>query len=469
MLEEAKAALSPSAQTMHWITVEQPGDPSACSLDPDFQPTSPAADAIAFLQYTSGSTADPKGVMVSQGNVSSNERMIQRAFGHDQDSTVVGWAPFFHDQGLIGNVLQPPCAGATSILMSPMTFVRWPLRWLAAISRYRAHTSGGPNFAFDACAERAARVDIPGLDLSSWKIAFNGAEPIRPETLRRFSRVFAPYGFRPEAFYPCYGIAEATLFVSGSRKCRGPRLLEADAEELRRGRYAPARDGSGQTLVGSGLISVPEWQESEEPEGPDVQIVDPETGHPRAAGQVGEIWVAGPHVAQGYWRHPEATAASFHAALRNEPGRRYLRTGDLGFVADGELYVAGRLKDLVIIRGRNYYPQDIEHTVQSAHPALRPTGCAAFSVAGTLGERLVVVQEVKPREALLADVASIVSDIRAAVIRDYQLAVSDLVLTLPGQLQKTSSGKIMRAAARRRYLEAGFRVWAPPSGERTRP
>jgi acyl-CoA synthetase (AMP-forming)/AMP-acid ligase II len=385
--------------------------------------------------------------MVSHGNLAANEEMIRRAFGHDQHSTVVGWAPFFHDQGLIGNVLQPLYAGATSILMSPMAFIRRPLLWLSTISRYRAHTSGGPNFAFDACVAQAAKGNVPDLELSCWKVAFNGAEPIRPETLRRFSETFAPFGFSEGALYPCYGLAEATLLVTGGRKGRGPRTVEADVGELAHRRYAPA--SSGRTLAGSGAV-LP---------GEDLRVVDPETGRGCAPDRVGEIWIAGDHVAQGYWRRPAATADTFHAECEGQ--RAFLRTGDLGVVVDGELYIVGRLKDLVIIRGRNYYPQDIEHTAQSSHPALKPGGCAAFSVPGVHGDKLVVVQEIKREQRLKADVLDVAASIRAGITQEHQLAVSDLVLTLPGQLQKTSSGKIMRAAARKRYLEAGFEVWAP--------
>jgi acyl-CoA synthetase (AMP-forming)/AMP-acid ligase II len=463
-LADARAALAgpvasetvasePDAGALRWLVVDRPGDQHTGPVAPAFHPLPAAPEEIAFLQYTSGSTADPKGVMVSHGNLRANEAMIQRAFGHDADSTVVGWAPFFHDQGLIGNVLQPLYVGATSVLMSPLTFARWPLSWLSAISKYRAHTSGGPNFAFDACVARAARGDIPDLDLGSWQVAFNGAEPVRQETLRRFAQTFAPYGFRPEALYPCYGLAEATLLVTGSGKGRGPRTIGVDPAELGRERYVPVADGHGQLLAGSGQAVPPKET------GADVAIVDPATGLPCPADRIGEIWVTGPHVAQGYWGRREATEATFGGRLPGDD-RRYLRTGDLGFIADGELYVVGRLKDLVIIRGRNYYPQDIEHTVASSHPALRPGGCAAFSVsAASGGEQLVVVQEVKPGEGTRSGADDIAGTVRAAVIREYQVAVDDLVFTLPGQLQKTSSGKIMRSAARKRYLEAGFKPW----------
>ena len=503
-LAVGQAALQAVGEGLHWLAVDEAVDRANRAADragraaslgvgggdqavglvglsglpgPAFRPEPPAPDSIAFLQYTSGSTADPKGVMVSHANLCANERMIARGFGHDQDSTVVGWAPFFHDQGLIGNVLQPLWIGSTSILMSPMTFARWPLRWLSAISKYRAHTSGGPNFAFDACVARAARGNVPDLDLSCWQVAFNGAEPIRPETLSRFSETFAPFGFRPEAFYPCYGLAEATLLVTGSRKGRGPRTLTVDADELGRRRYVPVPGGPDRTLVGSGLVSSADpvdpgklgspgsLGDSGDPgsQGADVRIVDPATGRPCAPDEVGEIWVAGPHVARGYWRRLEVTEATFLARCDNEPDRAYLRTGDLGFIADGELYVVGRLKDLVIIRGRNYYPQDIEQTVVASHPALNPGGCAAFSVSASAGgEQLVVVQEIKRDEGALAGASDIAGSIRAAVIRDHQLSLGDLVLTPAGQLQKTSSGKIMRAAARKRYLEDGFQAWPRP-------
>jgi acyl-CoA synthetase (AMP-forming)/AMP-acid ligase II len=445
MIEDIRATVEDIGGALHWYAVDQVT--GAASFDPE--PCSP--DAIAFLQYTSGSTSDPKGVMVSHRNLSVNQEMIRRAFGHDQHSTVVGWAPLFHDQGLIGNVLQPLYLGATSILMSPMTFIRWPLLWLSAISRYRAHTSGGPNFAFDACVARATKGNIPEFDLSCWKVAFNGAEPIRPETLRRFSETFAPFGFTAAALYPCYGLAEATLLVTGSGKGRGPRTVEADVDELAHRRYASAPAGDGRPLAGSGLVLPDEV----------LRIVDPETGRSCSANEVGEVWVAGEHVAQGYWRRPEATVEIFQAECDGEAGRTHLRTGDLGVLVDGELYIVGRLKDSMIIRGRNYYPQDIEHTAQAAHPALKPAGCAAFAVPGADGERLVVVQEVKGEQRRKADAMDVTASIRAAIMREHELSVSDLVLTLPGRLAKTSSGKIMRAAAKERYLGAGFDVWTP--------
>lgn len=432
---------------LHWIAVDQPDTDPVADVEP--YPSTP--DTLAFLQYTSGSTSAPKGVMVSHGNLATNQEMIRDAFGHDRESTVVGWAPFFHDQGLIGNVLQPLYVGATAILMSPMAFIRRPLLWLSTISKYRAHTSGGPNFAFDACVAHAARTTVPELDLSCWRVAFNGAEPIRPETLHRFTTTFAPHGFRCGTHYPCYGLAESTLLVTGSRKGRGARVLAVDTDELAQRRLRNGTDGPGRILVGSGT-PLP---------GEQVRIVDPATGKPCADNEVGEIWISGGHVAQGYWQRPEVSAQTFQASCPDEPGRTYLRTGDLGVLTDGELYVVGRIKDVLIIRGRNYYPQDIEQTAASAHPALRSDGCAAFSVSGNDGEQLVVVQEIKRVARSEADPDDVRGSIRAAITQEHQLSVRDVVLTTPGQLAKTSSGKIMRAAARKRYQDGEFAVWTP--------
>lgn len=441
MIEPLRPQWEPICAVAHWLAVDD-----LPMVDSDWTPSPAEPDSVAFLQYTSGSTSTPKGVMVSHRNLIANEEMIRRAFGHDRESTVVGWAPFFHDQGLIGNVLQPLYVGATSILMSPATFIRRPLLWLEAISRYRAHTSGGPNFAFDACVARAAAGGVPDLDLSSWRVAFNGAEPIRAETLSRFTKAFAPYGFTEQALYPCYGLAEATLLVSGSVKGRGPRVIDADIDALGERRYASVAPGAGRALVGSGQV-LP---------GEELRIVDPETGRPCPADRIGEIWVAGDHVAQGYWDRPEVTADILRAHRADDSTRNYLRTGDLGVVVDGELYVVGRLKDMVIVRGRNHYPHDIEYTVQRAHPALRVGGGAVFSVPGRDDEKVVVVQEIRRDRARDADALDIAGAIRAAVLREHDLALAEVVLTDADQVQKTSSGKIMRAAARKRYLAGEF-------------
>ncbi|MCX4091565.1 AMP-binding protein [Nocardia sp. alder85J] len=448
-----RQALEPLCPTAQWLDVDEIG----AEVRPDAVSAPIDPDAVAFLQYTSGSTAAPKGVRVTHRNVAANQEMIRLAFGHDHNSTVVGWAPFFHDQGLIGNVLQPIHVGARAILMSPAAFIRRPLLWLSTISRYRAHTSGGPNFAFDACVARAVGGKVPtDLDLSSWRVAFDGAEPIRAETLYRFAAVFAPHGFDARALYPCYGQAEATLLVTGSAKGRGPRTADVDAEALAQRRWAPAGGGRTRTLVGSGRV-LP---------GQHLRIVDPDTGAPCPPDRAGEIWVSGDHVAQGYWERPTQTEQTFGARCADRPERTYLRTGDLGVLADGELYVVGRLKDLIIIRGRNIYPQDIENTVQGAHPALRAGRCAAFAVPADAADpdavaKLVVVQEMRRDPHLDADPAEVAGCVRAAVLAEHELAIGDLVLARAEQLRKTSSGKIMRTAARQQYLDGGFALWSP--------
>jgi acyl-CoA synthetase (AMP-forming)/AMP-acid ligase II len=442
-LDVLREALAPVGGPLDWLAVD--------ASDPEEAPTGGprrcAADEIAFLQYTSGSTAAPKGVRVSHGNLAANEEMIRRAFGHDAGTSVVGWAPFFHDQGLIGNVLQPLWVGASATFLSPMTFVRRPLLWLETISRYRAHTSGGPNFAFEACVAAARRGPVPELDLSCWKVAFNGAEPVRPDTMRAFAATFGPHGFDPDAMYPCYGLAEATLIVTGSGKGRGPRTTGVDVEALAAGRFVP---GTGRELAGSGAV-LP---------GAEVRIADPRTRLPCGPDQVGEIWVSGENVAQGYWRRPAATRETFGARLADAPGRTYLRTGDLGVLIDGELYVVGRLKDVTIIRGRNHHPHDIEHTVAAAHPALQPGAGVAFGVPGPQGERLVVVQEVRREYRRAGDRSEVTAAVRAALAREHGLAAA-LVLTLPGRVPRTSSGKVRRSAARAQYAADGFDAWQP--------
>ncbi|HEV8580076.1 MAG TPA: non-ribosomal peptide synthase/polyketide synthase [Thermoanaerobaculia bacterium] len=435
------AAVVPELGAVRWIatdlldTAAAPGEPLP---EPD-------PEAIAFLQYTSGSTAEPKGVMVTHANLLHNEQLIGEAFGMDEESVVVGWLPLYHDMGLIGNVLQPLHAGARCVLMPPISFLQRPLRWLEAISRHRGTTSGGPNFAYELCLRKASPEALVGLDLASWQVAFNGAEPVRASTLERFAETFAPCGFRPQAIYPCYGLAEATLFVTGGGRGRQPRRALLDAEALERNEAVPAAlaDGTARLVVGCGQA----WG------GQRVVVADPETGTACPAGAVGEIWVSGPSVARGYWRNQEATERDFNAFLLIAEGHSegpFLRTGDLGFVADGELYITGRLKDLVILRGRNHYPQDLELTAEASHPDLRPGNGAAFSVEVSGEERLVLVLEVERRRR--KGFEEVAEAVRRAVAAEHEVQVFEVVLIRPGALPKTSSGKVQRSLCRRLYL-----------------
>ncbi|HEY7215694.1 MAG TPA: AMP-binding protein, partial [Thermoanaerobaculia bacterium] len=402
-----------------------------------------AESTLAFLQYTSGSTGTPKGVMLSHGNLLHNSRELRRCFGYTAESRGVIWLPPYHDMGLIGGILQPVHGGFPAVLMAPVSFLQQPLRWLAAISRSRATISGGPDFAYDLCVRRIPPAEREGLDLASWEVAFTGAEPVRAATLERFAEAFAPCGFRRRAFYPCYGLAEATLIVSGGAPGGGAVERSFDGEALERHRAVPAAAG-GRRLIGNGRGVLDQR----------LAIVDAESSAPCPAGRVGEVWVAGPSVAQGYWNRPEETAATFRARLAGDGP--YLRTGDLGFLDGGELFITGRLKDLVILRGRNHYPQDIEATVEAAHPALRPAGAAAFSVEVAGEERLVVVAEVE--RTAKGDLEEVAGAVREAVVQEHEAQVHEVVLIRTATLPKTSSGKVQRGACRSSYLAGELAV-----------
>jgi amino acid adenylation domain-containing protein/thioester reductase-like protein len=431
-------------QALQWLTTDGPES----GMENDWHSPGVTADTLAFLQYTSGSTGTPKGVMLSHGNLLYNQRMIQQAFEHTEQSIVVGWLPLYHDMGLIGNVFQPLYVGIPCILMSPIHFLQQPLRWLRAISSYKATTSGGPNFAYDLCVQKSTPEQRAMLNLSSWNLAFSGAEPVRAETLERFAACFEPCGFRREAFYPCYGLAEATLFVSGGKKATPPvvRTFQGGTLEQHRVIETSTENDDARTLVSCGQTLLDQK----------AVIVHPESLTKCPPDQVGEIWVAGPCVAQGYRNRPEETKHTFQAYLADTGEGPFLRTGDLGFLKDGELFITGRLKDLIIIRGRNLYPQDIELTVERCHPALR-SGCgAAFAVEVAQAERLVVVQEVERHQS--PDLDAVVDAIRRAVAEEHEVQVYAVVLIKTGSIPKTSSGKIQRHACRARFLAGSLEV-----------
>ncbi|ABA25098.1 Amino acid adenylation (plasmid) [Trichormus variabilis ATCC 29413] len=409
-------------------------------------------DTLAFLQYTSGSTGTPKGVMVSHGNLLHNQLLIKQAMQHTTATIFVGWLPLFHDMGLVGNMLQPLYLGIPCILMSPVAFLQKPVRWLQAISQYRATTSGGPNFAYDLCVRKITAEQRATLDLSSWEVAFNGAEPVRQATLEKFAVTFGECGFRREAFYPCYGMAETTLIVSGGCKTTPPVLQPVQSDALAQNQIVPAKAGEigTQILVGCGqpLADLK------------IVIVDPQTLSACSDRQVGEIWVAGASVAQGYWHQPEQTESTFKAYTKDTKEGPFLRTGDLGFLQDGELFITGRLKDLIIIRGRNYYPQDIENTVQQSHPALEPHGGAAFSIDVDGEERLVIAQEVQRSHIRKLDIDEVIATIRAAVAVNHEIQLYGVLLLKPGSILRTSSGKIQRYACRAKFLAGSWETIA---------
>ena len=421
---------------------------------PAFQEPDITPETLVFLQYTSGSTGSPKGVMVTHGCLLANQQAIGEAFATSGEDICVSWLPLYHDMGLIGTVLHALYRGFHSILFSSVQFIRDPFSWLEVIARYRATLSGGPNFAYQLLVAKFDRERAAALDLSCWRVAFNGAEPVRAATLTRFAETFAQTGFRPEVSFPCYGMAEATLLITGPPPQRPPTIFHLDEAALAENR-AIASPESKRALVGCGHVQP----------GHALYIVDPDNGVVCGENQVGEIWFSGPSVARGYWQQEERNSRDFGARLGEEGP--FLRTGDLGFLHEGELFITGRLKDLIIIRGRNYYPQDLELTVERAHPALRPGCGAAFTIEDEAGERLVVAQEVARSALKNLDHEAVSAAIRTAVAERHELQVDAVVLLETGAVPKTSSGKIRRATCRSQYLAGDLKTVAENVLKRT--
>jgi acyl-CoA synthetase (AMP-forming)/AMP-acid ligase II len=426
------------------------GDGATAVESAQDRPSRPKPHDVAFLQYTSGSTSTPKGVMVTHGNMLANAEMIRQSHDNSARSTYVSWVPHYHDMGLMLNALQSLYVGALGVLLSPVSFLQRPMIWLQAISDYRAQVSGGPNFAFDLCVDRFNADAMRGTDLSCWQLALNGAEPVMASTLDRFAATFRPFGFDACAFFPAYGLTEATVLASAGHRGQGAKLKKLSLAGLHQRRVMPAeaRD-KPYTLVGCGRALPEEC----------IAIVDPIGRCKLGPNDIGEIWVNGPNVAAGYWGKPELSEEVFAGVVEGVPTKSWLRTGDLGFADEqGELFITGRLKDLIIVRGVNHHPHDIEKTVQDSHPALRRNYGAAFaSLNGRSEECLVIIQEVERTERHRLAPEELKDIIREAVVDEHGIAPHRIVLIRPGQVSRTTSGKIQRSLVRQRWLAGQLR------------
>lgn len=439
-LVENELAEFPELEQMRWIDTEQ----IDLALGDKWQDPKIALDQLAYLQYTSGSTSTPKGVMLTHYNLMFHLATLQQACGYEADSISTTWMPYFHDYGLVEGLMVPLYNGTPCYVISPFAFIKQPLQWLRNITRYRVTHSQAPNFAYEQCLRRVQPQDISELDLSCWQVAATGAEPINPQVVARFAETFAACGFSPQAFTPAYGLAENTLVVSSKPKGKEPVFCTLEAAALQQNRIVEAdsaQEDGVRTIVSCGCL-VGNTQ---------VAIVHPETLERCAVDEVGEIWVSAPSMAQGYWQRPEETERTFKAYIKDTGEGPFLRTGDLGFLKNDQLLITGRIKDLIIIRGSNHYPQDIEWTLQQLNPALRPDYGAAFSIEVDGEEKLVVVQEVKRRSQNL-DAQKLIVDISEAIAQEHELQVYSIVLAKSGNIFKTASGKIQRRACRDHFL-----------------
>lgn len=461
-LQGSWQAQFPDGKNLSWIATDRVLVANAAN----WQEQKIERDAIAYFQYTSGSTGTPKAVVITHGNVLQNCANFQQTFP-TLDFRGVGWLPLTHDMGLVAGVMQTIYAGAFTAFMSPIAVFQNPSRWLKAVSTYEATISGGPNFAYDICVQRVKPEEITDLDLSNWQIAGNGAEPVRSETLERFTEIFAPYGFRREAFYLSYGMAEATLVISGGAVNKTSTIQFVDEQALQQNRVVMvAKDQPGARAVTSCGHAWP---------GNRVIIVNPQTLTPCLSDGVGEIWVQGLGVSSSYWHRPEETGRTFQGYLADSGEGPFLRTGDLGFIHNHELFITGRLKDMMIFWGRNFYPQILEQTSQKSHPALSANASAAFSVDVEGEERLIIVQEVNRhtlRKLNSEQLAEIIAAIRQAMIMQHLVEVYAIALIKPSSLPKTTSGKVQRRRCRDLFLAGKLALveqWFCPVSERLDP
>ncbi|HLJ35069.1 MAG TPA: fatty acyl-AMP ligase, partial [Ktedonobacteraceae bacterium] len=457
--------LIPDLQHLEWIAT----DTLDSSLAAGWQAPAVTSESLAFLQYTSGSTATPRGVMVTHGNLLHNLGLMHRHCEQTHESHMVCWLPPYHDMGLIGGILFPLYEGFPSTLMSPLAFLQRPFRWLQAISRTGATISVAPNFAYDLCMRKTTPEQRAGLDLSRWELAANGAEPVREGTLRRFAATFASCGFHAEAMFPCYGLAEATLMVASGKLATPPVISTVQRWALEQNRVIEGQTEDADTWK---LVGYDQVQPDER-----IAIVHPDTFKQCRPGQVGEIWIASPSVARGYWNRPQETESTFRAFLADTGEGPFLRTGDLGFFQDGYLYITGRQKELIIIRGRNYYPHDIELTTEQCHPAIRPGCCAAFSIDVNGKEQLVILAEIDARylpsqqcgdtsrqdttgmNRKYLDAEQLVKDIRWEIWEQHDLQPHAVMLVKAGSIAKTSSGKTQRGACQAAFLAGSLGAW----------
>lgn len=436
----------PEFDQMHWITSES----LDLELAEQWEDPQVDKDQLAYLQYTSGSTAIPKGVMLSHFNLIHHANYLQKACGYDSDSISVTWMPYFHDYGLVEGMMVPLFNGTPCYLMSPFAFIKRPIQWLKNMTKFRGTHSQAPNFAYDLCIRKVKSKEIQELDLSSWQAAGNAAEPINPKVMAKFVETFEPCGFRWESFAPAYGLAEYTLLVSTKPKGEMPVITALDAAALEQDKIVSANPDQEQGvrfIAGCGR-RVCETK---------IAIVHPDTLTRCAPDEVGEVWVSDPSMAQGYWQREEETNQTFRAYIQDTGEGPFLRTGDIGFLKEGELFINGRIKDLIIIRGANHYPQDLEWSVQHLDSVLRPDYGAAFSIEDDGEEKLVVVQEIERRSGEI-DIEKLIGDIRQEIAEQHEIMVHAIVLAKPGTILKTASGKIQRRACRQNFLNGTINI-----------